>query len=110
MPARLKDHYAWIHNVILEALQPLSEIRLANCQDCLLAGQAGSITPAPFATRDCFTEPVSYDVLSSGRKIVGGALCHRQNAFLYQGAIQTPIDPNLEMRLQAAFQRALIPS
>jgi lipoate-protein ligase A len=100
LPARLKDHYAWIHNVLLDALQPGAETRLATCRDCAVS--------APFAVRDCFSEPVAFDVLQNDRKIAGGALCRQKDAFLYQGSLQNIADPDLEPRLAAAFQRRFL--
>jgi lipoate-protein ligase A len=98
LPTKLKDHYAWIHGVIAKALAPLAKSRLANCRDCS--------TSNSFSTRDCFTEPVAFDVLRGQEKIVGGALCHQKDAFLYQGSIQGIVDPMLESTLRAAFQYA----
>ena len=102
LPARLKDHYAWIHGIVLKALVSEPDTRLATCNDC-------TAKPTSFALRDCFTEPVGYDVLASGHKIVGGALCRQQNTFLYQGSIQSSNDPELESRLRDIFMNVLTP-
>jgi lipoate-protein ligase A len=99
LPERLKDHYAWIHGVIATALNTDISPRLANCRDC--------VAPSEFSTRDCFTQPVAFDILAQDKKIVGGALCRQKNAFLYQGAIQAALDPSLESHLRTAFERAL---
>jgi lipoate-protein ligase A len=97
LPTRLKDHYAWIHNVLVQALIPTGDARLANCRECA--------TVSPFAIRDCFNEPVVFDVLRNGRKIAGGALCRQKDVFLYQGSIQGA-DPDLEARLKTVFLHA----
>jgi len=98
LPQRPQDQYRWIHGVILEAMG--SGFRMAPCCDTQPA-------PTPFATRECFTSPVGYDVLSSDRKVVGGALsCHRQ-ATLYQGAIHIPLTTDAEAQLRAAFENGL---
>jgi lipoate-protein ligase A len=99
VPARLKDTYSWIHGVAALALSAESGVRLADCRDC-------SNAPVPFATRDCFTQPVAFDVLQNGQKVIGGALCRQKNVFLYQGSIQQIADPWLENRLKAAFFQA----
>ena len=99
LPTRLKDHYAWIHNVIMEALRPFAETRLANGRDC-------STPSSPFAARDCFTKPVAFDVLRGRQKIVGGALCRHKDTLLYQGSIQYPAQEELERQLGQAFRAA----
>jgi len=100
LPAHLKEYYPWVHGVILEALAPLSDLAMARCHDC-------RTTETPFHARQCFAEPVVYDLLAKGKKVVGGALCRRAGAFLYQGSIQGyPIDA-IEPLLQAAFQKRL---
>jgi lipoate-protein ligase A len=98
LPEQLKDHYAWIHGIIAEALRPLGETRLADCRDCT--------APTAFESRDCFTQPVAYDVLTDQKKIVGGALCRQRNALLYQGSIQA-FDSNFESRLSALLKSRL---
>jgi lipoate-protein ligase A len=106
MPARLKDHYAWIHGIVWEAILPFTDAQLANCRDC-------AVPAAPVPMRECFTEPVAYDILRGRQKIVGGALCRKKNSFLYQGSIQgvigtdTALRLDLEHRLQSHFQRYL---
>jgi lipoate-protein ligase A len=98
LPPRIKDVYAWIHTLVVEALQPLVSTRLANCRDC-------APEPPPFATRQCFTEPVAFDVLHQGQKVVGGALCRQKNVFLYQGSIQGIPASNLEQLLKARLNQ-----
>ncbi len=93
---RMQDQYAWIHQTISDALQALTEIRMARCGD-----SAPLVTP--FATRECFTAPVAFDLLAGTQKIVGGALCRRRNVFLYQGSIQF-VAPSLESLLSPYFQ------
>jgi lipoate-protein ligase A len=107
LPERLKDYYAWIHTVILDALKPLTNLptgqagtRLANCRD-------GASPESAFATRNCFYEPVAYDVLLDRQKIVGGALCRHKDAFLYQGSIQSISSPLLETHLYETFSKVL---
>jgi lipoate-protein ligase A len=105
LPARMKDHYAWIHGVIWEAILPLTDAQLATCRDCAV--------PAPFPIRECFTEPVAYDIIRGRQKITGGALCRIKNAFLYQGSIQGFTENNpalredLQSRLHSHFHRYL---
>lgn len=96
MPKAIKDVYPAIHRVIQKALRPLVESSLATCKDCASA-------PSAFASRQCFAEPVAFDLLSKGEKLVGGALAHRGQALLYQGSIQGLTDSQLEPRLAEAF-------
>jgi lipoate-protein ligase A len=96
LPLRLRGIYAWIHTFVVEALQPILSTRLANCRDC-------APEKVPFATRQCFTEPVAFDVLHQGHKVVGGALCRQKNVFLYQGSIQGLPTANLEQLLKTRF-------
>jgi hypothetical protein len=127
LPASLKDLYGWIHTVILSALPAGRQVRLATCQDCppadakAMAGKPAEAArqgdvakavkpPTSLATRMCFSEPVTLDVLAGDHKIVGGALCRRNNVFLYQGSIQGCDDLLLESRLTDAFLRALLPA
>ena len=100
LPVHLKDHYEWIHSVALQAIKPLFEARLARCEDC-------STTPDTLATRDCFTQPVGFDILKGDQKILGGALCRQKDTFLYQGSVQGINTPDFEERLQDAFKHAL---
>ena len=44
----------------------------------------------PFSVRTCFANPVGFDLLKDGKKIVGGALRCTRRATLYQGSLQTP--------------------
>jgi lipoate-protein ligase A len=101
LPSNLHDVYRWIHTVIREALG--DHLRMASCAD-------GCNKKAPFATRECFMNPVSYDLLNGKQKVVGGALHCRRNAFLYQGAIQNAPTRNFEESLRVAFERALTTS
>ena len=96
LPTHLQDYYAWIHRVIYEALSPLRSLTMASCDDCRAPG-------LPFLEKRCFSEPVAYDLLDHGQKIVGGALCRSRQSFLYQGSIQAVPVLDLESRLIQAF-------
>jgi lipoate-protein ligase A len=101
LPVHVKDHYAWIHGIAAKALQTLTDARLAACSDC-------SVRP-PLSLSRCFQEPVGYDVLANGQKIVGGALCRQHQAFLYQGSVQGFPPEACEPLLHNAFRRVLNP-
>jgi lipoate-protein ligase A len=100
LPLRFSDLYAWIHGVVQKALSPLTLLTMATCRD-------GASTPVSFMRRQCFNEPVAFDLLRQGRKIVGGAFCRQKEALLYQGSIQIPTDTALERRLTTAFGKVL---
>jgi lipoate-protein ligase A len=100
LPTRLKEVYPWIHGIIREALAPFSDLQMARCDDCQTA-------ETPFQSRQCFTEPVVFDLLRKGKKVVGGALCRRGDAFLYQGSIQGYPVHSILPALTSAFTRCL---
>jgi lipoyl(octanoyl) transferase len=102
LPRRPKEIYDWIHGVILQALQPLLDLRMAACCDL-------PESQTPFARRECFREPVGSDLLLKNQKIVGGALLHQKNGWLYQGSIQPlGLEMNrVEPALLSAFQGRL---
>ncbi len=101
LPARPQDVYRWIHAVIRDGLG--EDLTMASCRD-------GGGQHQPFAVRECFKEPVGYDLLDGKRKVVGGALRYTHAAVLYQGAIRTPGLANREASLWSCFQSALGPS
>jgi len=100
LPTSVKDVYGWIHHVVQDVLLPQIDSRMAACCDT-----PKSITS--FDQRQCFKEPVGYDILVGTEKIVGGALAVTKNACLYQGSIQTFSIPDLNKKLHHAFTRAL---
>lgn len=102
MPASVKDHYKFIHAIIQQGLQSLTNPQMASCHDCSSPKHA-------FDARQCFSEPVVYDLLAQGEKIVGGALAHRGRTMLYQGSIQRLTHPDLENKLIAAFSEHFSP-
>jgi lipoate-protein ligase A len=98
LPRRPQDQYRWIHNILLEAMG--SRFRMAACCDA-------KPSSAPFRIRECFTNPVGYDLMSADQKIVGGALSCRKGATLYQGSIQTQTPGQWEPQLRRMFQELL---
>jgi lipoate-protein ligase A len=100
LPSKVQDVYRWIHAVIQRAFD--ESIRMASCADACKKVE-------PFAVRQCFTQPVGYDLLNGDRKIVGGALLCRRNSFLYQGSIQPIPAAGLEERLRDVFEQTLVP-
>jgi lipoate-protein ligase A len=100
LPRKAQDQYRWIHAVILEALRPFMPLRMAACCD---------VNPpeSPFDTRECFKEPVGFDLLRENRKMVGGALSRRKNVTLYQGSIQFPLSLSQENALRNGFEKEL---
>ena len=96
LPQRPHDQYRAIHTIILEALED-DNLRLACCGDV-------SAPLEPFAGRQCFTQPVGFDVLKNNRKIVGGALYLGRRATLYQGSIQGISLHSLPERISRRFQ------
>lgn len=98
-PTRLRDVYAWIHSLLLEAIQPFTKARLATCKDC-------KKDQVPFATQQCFNQPVAYDILKGVQKVVGGALCRQKGALLYQGSIQNIPRTDIASSIVNAFRRA----
>ena len=97
MPMHVQDQYRWIHSVIQAALKDVLPLEMAACGDCAEPTQA-------FEDRECFVQPVGYDLINGKKKRVGGALYHSKQASLYQGSIQWPAVP-LEP-LRTAFQTA----
>lgn len=99
LPSKPQDQYRWIHTVLMEALGS-PDIRMAACCD---------VAPAkdPFPTRQCFTNPVGFDLLKESEKIVGGALCCRRQGTLYQGSLRLKVSQALEERLQTVFEKRL---
>lgn len=81
-------------------MKVLSTPHLASCHDAK--------TNEAFAVRDCFQNPVAFDLLDeTNKKILGGALARQQDVFLYQGSLQLPGNEDLERQLSVAFQKAL---
>lgn len=93
LPAAPRDQYRWIHSVLLRGLQGVSPLRLACCTDV-------KPSTVPFDARECFQEPVGYDVLEGREKRIGGALRVGRHAILYQGSIQLPLTPAQEESLR----------
>lgn len=96
MPSRVREVYGVIHGVVLKALSALAPLRLASCCDTPKSS-------TPFDERECFQEPVGYDVLDGQQKRVGGALAMTRHGCLYQGSIQTLHAPDLLQRLEVQF-------
>jgi lipoate-protein ligase A len=101
LPDKPKSAYAWIHAVIRTALD--NSVRMASCADeCSHA--------TSFAMRDCFTQPVGYDLMLGAQKIVGGAMRFTRSAVLYQGSIQNIPTRDLADQLAACFELAFHPA
>lgn len=100
IPTKPKEMYQWIHSVLCEGLG--DHFRMAACGDT--CGEK-----KPFAVRECFTEPVGYDLLSGSQKVVGGALLNTRDAVLYQGSIQISNASDTEPALRQAFERIFNP-
>ena len=100
LPRSPREQYRWIHGFVLSALRTGHDVRMAACADMKPAA-------APFETRECFTQPVGYDLLIGTAKVVGGALYRRREATLYQGSIQGSFGADLPARLQNAFRSLL---
>jgi len=97
-PSKPTEIYPWIHAIIRGGLgEPL---RMAQC------GDVCSTLP-PFETRECFTVPVGYDLMSGSQKVVGGAIRATRNAFLYQGSVQSAYTPTMESAIRHAFEMSL---
>jgi hypothetical protein len=73
---------------------------MATCQDACRPSQ-------PFAVRECFNEPVGFDLLEGDRKVLGGALRWTRAGALYQGSLQVKISAVQEEQLAASFQSHL---
>lgn len=91
IPTVTKEIYPWIHQLLKLGLG--NYLKMAACADVCAP-------KSPFETRECFTEPVGYDLLSGGQKVVGGALWSTRTAILYQGSIQIPDAWTAEPTLQ----------
>lgn len=102
LPPRIQDQYRWIHAVILETLSGLGPVRMATCRD--VGGN-----PEPFSRRQCFINPVGFDLLKDQRKVVGGAIARRKHGVLYQGSIQMPLPETFEALLRRTFEMKLTP-
>jgi lipoate-protein ligase A len=100
LPKKPQDQYRWIHSIVLDALKADVPVRMAACCDV-------SAPKEPFEVRTCFQNPVGFDLLKGDNKIVGGALRCTRRATLYQGSLQIAVTPEIEARLQAAFQARL---
>jgi len=74
LPYRARDQYRWIHGIILESMG--ARYRMAACGD-------PKAMATPFEVRDCFTNPVGYDLMNGNQKVVGGALLFQKEAILY---------------------------
>jgi len=98
LPNSPKEVYRWIHQVIKEGLG--NHLTMAGCAEIC------HVNP-PSPVRDCFKEPVGYDLLSGNDKVVGGALYCTRQAMLYQGSLQCPVTPALEESLKNAFRTRL---
>lgn len=96
LPKSVKEMYRWIHSIIRDGID--GSLRLAACGDTCSDKK-------PFQMRECFTEPVGYDILSDSVKVVGGALLSTRQALLYQGSIQIANAQALEPALRQAFER-----
>ncbi len=101
IPTAIREQYQWIHTVIQQALQNMLPLDMATCRDCAAPEQA-------FDVRECFTQPVGYDLLQNKIKIVGGALYHTRSATLYQGSIQHAKPAALIPLLEKAFRIAFV--
>ncbi len=98
IPPRPREMYRWIHAVIRKGLG--GHLQTASCADACAEKK-------PFALRDCFKEPVGYDLLSGSEKVVGGALRSTREAVLYQGSIQIPMAEPAAEALRRALDEAL---
>lgn len=98
IPTATKEIYPWIHQLLKRGLG--NSLKMAACADVCAS-------KSPFETRECFTEPVGYDLLSEGQKVVGGALWNTRNAILYQGSIQIPGAGDREPTLQQTIAHRL---
>jgi lipoate-protein ligase A len=90
VPRRAQEVYRWIHEIIRDAMQ--EPLRLATCRDLCAPKE-------PFPIRECFTSPVSYDLLAGEKKVVGGALRWIRQGALYQGSLQLDLFPKQDERL-----------
>ncbi len=98
IPTSPKEMYRWIHQLIQAGLG--NSLRMAACGDTC-------DNQAAFDVRECFSEPVGYDLLQASKKVVGGAIYSTKNAILYQGSIQLPVSASVEQSLQHTFEKAL---
>ncbi|WP_458401476.1 lipoate--protein ligase family protein [Candidatus Avelusimicrobium sp.] len=97
--ARPKEIYALLHGAIENALLENGSM------DILRQGQVEAQAYAPTQNglaSGCFVNPVENDLLSGGRKILGGAIRRFGEAVLYQGSLQCP-----HARSNVLFRRAV---
>lgn len=84
----------------MESLTPIIRLRMADCCDV-------PVSSVSFGERECFREPVGYDLMEGTRKRLGGALYRTRHATLYQGSIQWPLSAADEQRLKTHLLCAL---
>ena len=101
LPSGPRDVYRWIHSLVLESLHGAEGLRLAACCD-------GAPPSIPSGERQCFRDPVGYDIMQGEKKIVGGALAVKKEAILYQGSIQNAAFAQTGRDLRAVFERTLL--
>ncbi len=102
IPVQPREQYRWIHTVIRDALKAVFPLQMAACGD-------GRTLTAPFTVRECFKDPVGYDLLLGRQKKVGGALYHSRAGVLYQGTLQEIDSLESLALLQNAFEARLFP-
>jgi lipoate-protein ligase A len=100
MPRRPQEQYRWIHSIILESLSSNLPVQMATCARVPFPEE-------PFSSRTCFKNPVGYDLMWNGKKIVGGALRCTREATLYQGSVQITVSPAQESHLLITSQTRL---
>ena len=97
--ARPQEIYALLHGAIENALLQNGPM------DILRQGQVSAQAYAPAQNgiaSGCFVNPVENDLLSGGKKILGGAIRRFEEAVLYQGSLQCP-----QARSNVLFRRAV---
>ena len=96
---RPTEIYAQLHAAIereLAAAQLMQSMRQGAVAAQAYAPMQGS------TANGCFANPVQDDLLSGGRKILGGAIRRFEHRVLYQGSLQCP-----QARTDVSFRRAI---
>ena len=81
------ENYAFVNNIVLEAVQGFSGGKL---KTQLLETEA---TQKDFSAYFCMAKPTQYDVMIEGKKVGGGAQRRTRHGYLHQGAISLMLPP-----------------
>lgn len=96
---RPRDIYAALHSAIERTLGEMGALSSSR-QAAVVAAQYAPMQKG--VANDCFANPVEDDLLSGGRKILGGAIRRFDKIILYQGSLQCS-----DARENPVFRRAV---